>query len=605
MIKNKFLVLEKIGAGKAGDVYKARLQVDTDYGSNGKEIALKIYNSWVLSRPHQVARIDRELQSSIKINSEYIVKSYELLKWQDGLILVMEYLRGKTLSKYLEENKKLLFGRILEIISQILKGLEDVHENGLIHRDLKPDNVMLMDKHIVIMDLGVIKDLNASLSITGDQFLGTIKYAAPEYLFDEGYDNSVDLCSLGLILYELIFDESLNKTDSWALHVVEHYLYKLSGPSEYIKHYTEFPDRFKQNEKIFLWILLNCLLENSNYRIGLKSIINALEERKWDDLINWEIIESQIIRYQKSSLRLSNYIAIKDIENLLNKPIPLYKNELEIEPWFTSSDGYIIDLNLIDGRLKTLPESIGYLKELKALNLVGNDIEFLPSSFLNLKSLTYLNLVTNTSISLPENFNKLSNLEDLKLNLFYNNQFPSVIAELTSLRKLYIWGHKTEIVIPNSFANLHKLEELTLLCDSLILSEDFGQLKSLKTLYISAKETSKIPLSLWQLESLVELNFKVENFTTIPSEIKNLKRIEILKLNENSMLNTIPSEIEYLENLRILEFHNTDIKELPIEILNLNKLEEIYGTSEFVYKSEIAQKLKEKGVNVVSFRFKA
>jgi len=603
VINNKFLVREKLGAGKAGDVYKAKLQIDTDYGSKGNDFAIKVYNSWVLSRPYQIVRINRELKSSIKINSEYVVKSYELIRWEDGLVLIMEYLKGETLSKYLEENKKLSFGKIIEIFSQILKGLEKIHKNGLIHRDMKPDNIMLVNDHVIIMDLGVLKDLNSSLSITETQFLGTIKYAAPEYLFDENYDKNIDLCSLGLILYELIFDESLNKTNSWAIQVVEHYLYKESGPSEFIKHYTEFPDRFNQNEKIFLWILLNSLLENKNYRIGIKSIINALEEKIWDNLINWEISESQIIRYQKKTLRLSNYIAIKDIEKLLGKPIPLYKDEEGNSLSFTSSNGYIISLNLRNGRLKTLPESIGYLKGLKSLYLVGNDIIHLPPSFSELESLTFLNLLTNRSISLPKDFNKLSNLEILSLDLFHGNQFPSVISELASLSDLYIWGHKTEILIPNSFKNLHKLEKLTLMCDSLILPTNFGQLKSLKTLFISTDKTSKIPLTLWELENLVELNFKVEGFTSIPPEIKNLNRIEILNLNGNPLLNAIPSEIEYLENLRILEFHDTDITELPIEILKLNKLEEIYGTFEFVYRSETAKKLEEKGVNVISYRY--
>lgn len=74
--------------------------------------------------------------------------------------------------------------RIIEITTQILKGLEDIHKTGLIHRDLKPDNVMIMDERIVIMDLGVIKDFNASTSITGGKFLVTIKYTAPEYLLN-------------------------------------------------------------------------------------------------------------------------------------------------------------------------------------------------------------------------------------------------------------------------------------------------------------------------------------------------------------------------------------------------------------------------------------
>ena len=96
-INNELLVIKKKGKGHAGEVYKARLQIDTNYGSKGEEVAVKRYNAWVLEEPDQASRIDAELQASIRINSENVVKSHKLLEWDGNLILVMEYLHVKLL----------------------------------------------------------------------------------------------------------------------------------------------------------------------------------------------------------------------------------------------------------------------------------------------------------------------------------------------------------------------------------------------------------------------------------------------------------------------------------------------------------------------------
>lgn len=601
-INNELLVIKKKGKGHAGEVYKARLQIDTNYGSKGEEVAVKRYNAWVLEEPDQASRIDAELQASIRINSENVVKSHKLLEWDGNLILVMEYLRGRTLSQFIEQEEEISFVKIIEIINQILVGLDEIHKNKLIHRDIKPDNIMVTDNRVVIMDLGVIKDFNASTSITGSDFLGTIMYAAPEYLFDEEYNQGIDLFSLGMILYELIFTEPLIKTKYWTMNIVEHYFYKFSGPSEYIKHYSEFPERFNNKEKIFLWFILLSLLENKNLRIELKYLLNAVKTKIWENPLNWKIITSQLIRNQKKTLRLLEYYVIKDFEKLIGNIIPAYKIGEEQDIYFISNKGYIKSLFLRKGRLKTLPESIGFLEKLENLDLVGNKINQLPKSFIKLKSLAYLNLVTNYLESLPEEFNQLSNLIELRLDINESNKFPSVITELTSLKKLYLWAFKSSLTLPPSFLNLQNLEELVLMED-IKLPENIGDLKSLRKLVILGP--TSIPLSLWNLENLSELVLHVEIIETLPAEINNLKKLKILDLNGNSLLSTIPVEIGELEELNILKFHDTGIKDLPAEILNLRKLKEVHGTTEFVYRSKISRKLQENNVDVYTFKYSA
>ncbi len=601
-IKDFLYVIKSLGKGYAGEVFKARLKRNTDYGLKNDEVAIKMYNDWVLAEPNQASRIDSELQISMKIDSENVVKSYDLIEFENKLFLVMEYLSGKTLSKWLEDKAPLSFNNIIQISKQILYGLKEMHNKDLIHRDLKPDNIMKTEDRIVIMDLGVVKDFTASTSITGKKFLGTIKYAAPEYLFEEDYDQGIDLFSIGLIFYELIFNKTLIKTKYWTKNIVEHYFYQYSGPNSYIKLYTDFPERFQENEKKFLWILLNCLLENKKNRIRLEDILDALENKVWEKLNDWNIKGTQKVRYQDVDLILSNFIAIKDIENFIGEPVPLYNKSLDNKFSFRSSNGYIVSLFLGQRKLEALPESVGELTNLQNLYLVGNRIRELPESFSNLKSLNFLNIVGIPLEIFPENFKNLSNLQTLSFDADTLKSFPSVIVELVSLRDLYIWDWGKVTALPDSFIKLRNLEKLTIFTEELELPENFGNLKSLKILYLTGTIKKEIPKSFWELENLVELNLSsIKNLTNLPEEIKHLRKLEVLKLN-GCPLESIPNEISALKNLKIIEFHDTKITELPEGVLELQNLQEVYAPFEFIITSKIIKKLKERGVKIETFR---
>ena len=607
-IKNLLYIIKNLGEGHTGDVFKARLTKDTDYGLKNGEIAIKRYKDWIVSESNQASRIDSELQTSIKINSENVVKSYELIEFENCLFLVMEYLSGQTLSKWLENEKRLPFDKIIQICMQILSGLKEIHKADLIHRDLKPDNLMMTKDRIVIMDLGVVKDFTASTSITCNKFLGTIKYAAPEYLFEEDYDQSIDLFSFGLILYELVFDEPLMKTTFWTKNIVEHYFYQFSGPDDYIRFFDKFPDRFQENEKKFLWILLNCLLENKSNRIGLKDILDSIENERWKNVNNWNIKNTNKVRYQRVELILSNFIAIKEIENLIGKPIPLYSeysesNENGFRFNFQSHNGYVVSLALSGGKLEILPESFGELTKLQNLSFAGNRIRKLPESFSNLESLSFLNMLGNRLEDLSEDFKNLSNLQTLSTDVHYQKTFPSVIVELPSLKDLYIFDYKKTTILPDSFIKLRSLEKLVIQAEELELPDNFGKLKSLKTLSISGIiKNEKIPNSFWELDNLEELDLSsIKNLTTLPEEIKSLRHLETLKVN-NCPLESIPKEIGALKNLKLFEFHDTKITELPKELLQLKHLKNIYAPFQSGILSEIAKKLEERGVKVEVFR---
>ncbi len=221
LLDRRFLLLRSLGCGAAGEVFEASLTQDTAYGSKGQRVAVKIFNQWVLNHPGQALRIDRELRAGNSIKSTNAVRTYELGSDGACTFLVMELLKGRTLTLWLAGRRGLDFETLVEVAHGLIAGLCAIHENKLVHRDLKPDNVIMTDRGPVITDLGVLMDLRAETVVTGKEFLGTIAYSAPEVLFGEGCNASADIYSFGAILYELLFGQpQIDPSTYWSKQIV-------------------------------------------------------------------------------------------------------------------------------------------------------------------------------------------------------------------------------------------------------------------------------------------------------------------------------------------------------------------------------------------------
>ena len=204
-INRRFARLRLLGEGAAAQVFEAAVVEECPYARVGDLVAIKSYKPWVLAQTGQALHVERELVASTKVDSEHIVKSYEVVKDESGMFLVMELLRGTTLSEWMRDNPLPTFASISRITRELAEAIFALHDKGLIHRDVKPDNVMITSRGAVLMDLGVVKDQTAATTMTHRRFLGTIRYAAPEYLFGEPYDQGIDVYSLDAILHELVF----------------------------------------------------------------------------------------------------------------------------------------------------------------------------------------------------------------------------------------------------------------------------------------------------------------------------------------------------------------------------------------------------------------
>ena len=195
-----YKIIENLGQGSFGSIYKV-LNINNNYIYVIKRILLKGTNK------EQLKVIQNEAEILSSINNEHIVKYYDSFLDNESFNIVMEYCDGLDLRKYINEhketNKLIEKDLIYHIISDICKGLKEIHSKKLIHRDLKPDNLFLTgDLKVKIGDFGIAKQLN-NINEYAKTKAGTMLYMAPEIINGEKYNNKVDIWSLGCIIHEL------------------------------------------------------------------------------------------------------------------------------------------------------------------------------------------------------------------------------------------------------------------------------------------------------------------------------------------------------------------------------------------------------------------
>jgi serine/threonine protein kinase/outer membrane biosynthesis protein TonB len=193
----KYEVIEELGRGAMGVVYRARDPFI------GRLVALKTITPGLLDNPELLQRFYREAQAAGQLQHPNIVIIYDLGE-ADGLpYIAMEFLEGKSLEKLIHETPAMPLAQKLNIIIQLCRGLDFAHKHGVVHRDIKPGNIIVMKGGTVkVVDFGIVRLSSTSMTSTG-MVIGTVGYMSPEQAQGEHVDARSDLFSVGVVMYEL------------------------------------------------------------------------------------------------------------------------------------------------------------------------------------------------------------------------------------------------------------------------------------------------------------------------------------------------------------------------------------------------------------------
>jgi eukaryotic-like serine/threonine-protein kinase len=209
MLGGRYEILQLLGEGGMGAVYKA---ADRELD---RFVALKIIRPELVSNPSILARFKQELLLAHQVTHRNVIRIYDLGE-ADGLkFITMEYIEGKDLRSLIREKQKFRPEEAVDIIQQVCNALDAVHSVGVIHRDLKPQNIMQDGSgRILVMDFGLARTLEGDGMTQTGALVGTMEYMSPEQALAKDLDQRSDIFALGLILYELLTGKTPFKAES-------------------------------------------------------------------------------------------------------------------------------------------------------------------------------------------------------------------------------------------------------------------------------------------------------------------------------------------------------------------------------------------------------
>jgi serine/threonine protein kinase len=209
IIGGRYEIIELLGEGGMGAVYKA-----SDRELN-RFVALKLIRSDLASNPAILARFKQELLTAHQVTHKNVIRIYDLAEADDVKFITMEYIEGCDLRRLLLDEGKLPPERAIEIIRQVCLALDAAHSVGVIHRDLKPQNIMCNKAgRILVMDFGLARSIESKGMTQTGALMGTIEYMSPEQSMGKQLDARSDLFAIGLIFYELLTNKTPYKADS-------------------------------------------------------------------------------------------------------------------------------------------------------------------------------------------------------------------------------------------------------------------------------------------------------------------------------------------------------------------------------------------------------
>ena len=323
-ISDRYQIIKSIGEGGMANVY---LAYDTILERN---VAVKVLRGDLANDEKFVRRFQREALQASSLSHPNIVEVYDVGEDNGEYYIVMEYVEGKHLKGLLKKRGKLTIPEVVDIMIQVTSGLTVAHDSYIIHRDIKPQNIMILDNGLVkLTDFGIALAMNSTQLTQTNSVMGSVHYLPPEGASGKGATLQSDIYSLGILMYELLTGRVPFKGD----HAVEIALKQLKEPMPSIR--KEIPDIPQSIENIILRAtaknpknryadaremhddLLTCLDESrkNEIKISLKYPEIDLDDGKMLKLKNENLTKKE------SDEIIAKRITQKDINKNQNKSI--------------------------------------------------------------------------------------------------------------------------------------------------------------------------------------------------------------------------------------------------------------------------------------------
>ncbi len=198
-LDGRYELIEVIGVGGMAVVYKAHDNVED------KTVAVKILKEEYVSNEEFIRRFKNESKAIAVLSHPNIVKVFDVSFGEAMQYIVMEYIDGITLKQYIEQQGSLRWKDALNFAVQILRGLQHAHDKGIVHRDVKPQNIMVLeDGTIKVTDFGIARFARSEQKTITDKAIGSVHYISPEQARGDNTDEKSDIYSLGVMLYEML-----------------------------------------------------------------------------------------------------------------------------------------------------------------------------------------------------------------------------------------------------------------------------------------------------------------------------------------------------------------------------------------------------------------
>jgi len=247
----RYQVIEEIGKGGMGKVYKV-----LDKEIDGK-VALKLIRPEIVTDKKTIERFRNELKMARDISHKNVCRMYDLNKDEETYYITMEYVPGEDLKSFIRRAGQLSVGKSIAIAKQVCEGLVEAHRLEVVHRDLKPQNVMIdREGNVRIMDFGVARSLKEK-GITGvGVMIGTPEYMSPEQVEGKEVDQRSDIYSLGVIIYEMVTGRVPFEGDTPLSIAVKH---KIEAPRSPKEINAQIPDDLSR-------VVLKCMEKDKEKR---------------------------------------------------------------------------------------------------------------------------------------------------------------------------------------------------------------------------------------------------------------------------------------------------------------------------------------------------